>query len=71
MIAVEERLTAVSPIGYAPELTREMCVDLIEYIIIGDCPSDKSVPRNIQNYYKFLDEGYSGDIRLNLGLMGN
>ena len=41
----------------APELTREMCVDLIEYVVIGDRPKDKSTPRRIQIYYKFLDNG--------------
>ncbi len=44
-----------------PELTREMCVDLIEYIVVGDCPSDKSVPHNIQIYYKFLDNKLSAE----------
>ncbi|MBP0954067.1 MAG: DUF4368 domain-containing protein, partial [Oscillospiraceae bacterium] len=41
----------------APELTREMCVDLIEYVVIGDRPKDKSTPRRIQIYYKFLNNG--------------
>jgi len=41
----------------SPELTREMCVDLIEYVVIGDRPKDKSTPRRIQIYYKLLDNG--------------
>ena len=44
-----------------------MCVDLIEYIIIGDRPANKNEPRSVQIYYKFLDEGYSDAIRQNSG----
>ena len=56
---IEEFIRRLKQYADAPELTRQMCVDLIEYIIIGDRPADKSIPRNIQIYYKFLDEGYS------------
>ena len=56
---IEEFIRRLKQYADAPELTRQMCIDLIEYIIIGARPADKSIPRNIQIYYKFLDEGYS------------
>ena len=57
---VEEFICRLKQYADAPELTREMCVNLIEYIIVGDRPKDKSIPRNIQIYYKFLDNGLVG-----------
>ena len=54
---VEEFICRLKQYADAPELTREICVNLIEYIIVGDRPKDKSTPRNIQIYYKFLDNG--------------
>ncbi|MCM1226968.1 MAG: DUF4368 domain-containing protein [Clostridium sp.] len=56
---VEEFIRRLKQYADAPELTREMSIDLIEYIVIGDRPADKSIPRNIQIYYKFLDNGLS------------
>ena len=59
---IEEFIRRLKQYADAPELTREMCVDLIEYVVIGDRPKDKSVPRNIQIYYKFLDSnGFSAE----------
>ena len=52
---IEEFICRLKQYADAPELTREMCVDLIEYVVIGDRPKDKSTPRRIQIYYKFLD----------------
>ena len=57
---VEEFICRLKQYADAPELTREMCVNLIEYIIVGDRPKDKNTPRNIQIYYKFLDNGLVG-----------
>ena len=54
---IEEFICHLKQYADAPELTREMCVDLIEYVVIGDRPKDKSTPRRIQIYYKFLDNG--------------
>ncbi|MBP5267231.1 MAG: recombinase family protein [Ruminococcus sp.] len=54
---IEEFICRLKQYANAPELTREMCVDLIEYVVIGDRPKDKSTPRRIQIYYKFLDNG--------------
>lgn len=41
---VEEFIRRLKQYADAPELTREMCVDLIEYIVVGDRPADKSMP---------------------------
>ena len=54
---VEEFICRLKQYADAPELTREMCVNLIEYIIVGDRPKDKSTPRKIHIYYKFLEMG--------------
>jgi hypothetical protein len=35
-------------------LTREMLLDLVEYITIEDVPENRNVPRKIHIYYKFL-----------------
>ena len=56
---IEEFICRLKQYADAPELTREMCVDLIEYVVIGDRPKDKSTPRRIQIYYKFLDNGFA------------
>lgn len=39
------------------ELTREVCLELIEYIVIGDRPENKGDEREIHIYYKFIDKG--------------
>jgi len=38
------------------KLTREMCLELIEYITIDKHPSDRKAERDIHIYYKFLDK---------------
>jgi hypothetical protein len=38
-----------------PELTRELCLELIEYITIGANPDDKTGAREIHIYYKLLE----------------
>ena len=38
------------------EITREMCLELIEYITVDKHPEDKSHPREIHIYYKLLDK---------------
>ena len=37
------------------ELTREMCLDLIEYIVVYERPEKYGAPRKIDIYYKFID----------------
>lgn len=38
------------------ELTREMCLELIEYIVVYDRPEQYGAPRKIHIYYKFISE---------------
>ena len=54
---IEEFIRRLKQNADAPELTREMCVDLIEYIVVGERSKDKNTPRRIQIYYKFLNNG--------------
>lgn len=37
------------------ELTREMCLELIEYIVVYERPEKYGAPRKIDIYYKFID----------------
>lgn len=40
-----------------PELTREMCMELIEFVTVDECPGKYSkVPREIHIYYKLIDK---------------
>ena len=40
-----------------PELTREMCMELIEFISVDKCPGRYSKqPREIHIYYKLIDK---------------
>lgn len=40
-----------------PELTREMCLELIEFITVDECPGKYSkAPREIHIYYKLIDK---------------
>ena len=37
-------------------LTREMLIELVEYITVEDVPENRNIPRKIHIYYKFLDK---------------
>ena len=40
-----------------PELTREMCMELIEFVTVDECPGKYSKePREIHIYYKLIDK---------------
>jgi hypothetical protein len=39
------------------DLTREICLELIEYIVVGERPESKDEDRQIHIFYKFLDKG--------------
>ena len=40
-----------------PELTREMCMELIEFVTVDECPGKYSkAPREIHIYYKLIDK---------------
>lgn len=53
---VDEYIRRLKSYAGATELTREMCLDLIEYITIDEYPGSKKIPRDIHIYYKFLDK---------------
>ena len=40
-------------------LTREMLLELVEYITIEEAPENRNTPRKIHIYYKFLDKAVS------------
>ena len=40
-------------------LTREMLLELVEYITIEETPENRNIPRKIHIYYKFLDKALS------------
>lgn len=49
---VDEFICKIKRYMNPTELTREMCIELIDRIIIGGAPKDRNVPRNIQIVYK-------------------
>lgn len=49
---VDEFISKIKRYMNPMELTREMCMELIDRIIIGAAPKDKNEPRNIQIVYK-------------------
>ena len=51
---VDEFIRRLKHYANMPELTRELCIELIEYITIGAKPGDKSGAREIHIYYKLL-----------------
>ena len=51
---VDEFIRRLKHYANVPELTRELCIELIEYITIGAKPGDKSGAREIHIYYKLL-----------------
>ena len=40
----------------APCLTRELCLDLIEFIVVHARPEESNAPRRIDIYYKFISK---------------
>ena len=51
---VDEFIRRLKRYTDVPELTRELCLELIEYITIGASPDDKTGAREIHIYYKLL-----------------
>ena len=55
-----------------PELTREMCMELIEFITVDECPGKYSkAPREIHIYYKLIDKKSSAEQIAEWGTNGN
>ena len=53
---VEEFIRRLKSYAGAEELTRQMALDLIEYIIVDKNPNKRNEARNIHIYYKLLDK---------------
>lgn len=53
---VDEFISRIKRYAHVEELTREICLELIEYITIGNIPKDKQIPREINIYYKLIDK---------------
>ena len=53
---VDKFIERVRKYADVQKLTREMCLELIEYVTIDKHPSDRKTERNIHIYYKFLDK---------------
>lgn len=53
---VDKFIERVKKYADVQKLTREMCLELIEYITIDKHPSDRKAERDIHIYYKFLDK---------------
>ena len=61
---VEKFVSRLKKYADAAELTREMCKELIEYIVVGEYAADR--PRHIEIYYKFLDKALENKNHLDL-----
>lgn len=53
---IDKFIERVKKYADVQKLTREMCLELIEYITIDKHPSDRKAERDIHIYYKFLDK---------------
>lgn len=54
---VDELIHRLKAYMEAPELTREMCMELIEFVTVDKCPGKYSkAPREIHIYYKLIDK---------------
>lgn len=51
---VEEFISRLKKYYDAPVLTREMCIELVEYIVVYERPEKYGAPRKIDIYYKFM-----------------
>ena len=61
---VDKFISRLKKYAGAEELTREMCMELIEYIVVDEYAADR--PRHIEIYYKFLDKALENKNHLNL-----
>ena len=53
---VDEFIKRVKKYAEAPELTREMCLELIEFVTVDRFPTeDRKAPRDIHIYFKLID----------------
>ena len=59
----EEYVRKLKRYGAAESLTREMCMELIDYITVGE--KNETGEREVHIYYKFLADGSSEEFRKN------
>ncbi len=59
---VDEYISRLKKYADVPELTREMALELIEYITVDEYAADR--PRDIHIYYKLLDKPLPNKIRI-------
>lgn len=55
---VDEFIKRIKKYVDVRELTRELCLELIEYITVDEYTGDTDKPRDIHIYYKFIDKRY-------------
>ena len=53
---VDEYIHRLKSYAGAEELTRQMCLELIEYVIVDENPKDKKAARDTHIYYKLIDK---------------
>ena len=51
---IDEFINRLKKYYDAPILTREMCLELIEYIVVYERPEKHGTPRKVEIYYKFM-----------------
>ena len=56
---VDEFIRRLKKYAGVEVLTREMLIELVEYITIEDIPENRNMPRKVHIYYKFLDKAIS------------
>ena len=61
---VEEYISRLKKYADVPELTREMALELIEYITVDEYSADR--PRDIHIYYKLLDKPLPNKTRIDV-----
>ena len=61
---VEEFIRRLKAYGDPTELTREMCMELIEFVTVDKCPGRYSKePREVHIYYKLLDKRVAEEMK--------
>ena len=53
---VDEFIRRLKSYAGAEQLTRQMCLDLIEYVTVDAYPGGRKLPRDIHIYYKLIDK---------------
>ena len=60
---VDEFIKRLKAYMDVPELTREMCMELIKFVTVDECPGKYSKqPREIHIYYKLIDKSAKSEL---------